>query len=303
MYVSCCVCPVLCGVIPCCSQALFTVDEDEVAIVARNGKFQRMGHAGPLLLSRPCTFPIESIVGRLSTRVQQLDVTSETKTKDNAMVKIRVSVQFRLVFSDPASVEAAWYKPDDADIDRVITAHTADIARTRLAKLNIDDAFLARNELQDAIVDSLESKIREYGYRIQAVLVTDFEPSLNIKTSMNDIYVQNMLKIAAQQKAESLKTIEVTKAQAMAEKTYLLGEGTAKMREAIAVGLSSTTEQFCDALNSVDATTNRWTSDDVLYLQVLTQQFEICKAVGMSPGEKRLVIPTGPLAVKGIELF
>ena len=90
-YLMCCVCsnPVPLGFTPCFAQTLYTVDQGEVAIVASNGKFSKMAPPGPVLLSRPCLYKLEDIVGRLSTRVQQLDVPSESKTKDNSIISIR----------------------------------------------------------------------------------------------------------------------------------------------------------------------------------------------------------------------
>ena len=308
-YLQCCICNPLCGLLPCCSQSLYTVNQDELAIVSSNGKFSRAAPAGPLLLSRPCMVPIENIVGRLSTRVQQLEVTNETKTKDNAIITIKLAVQFQLMSHDSTQVEAAWYRPDNSDINRVISAQTADIVRTRLAKISVDEAFLARSELQHDIAAVLREKVEGlYGYKILAVLVIDFEPAPVIKASMNDIYVQNMNKIASQERAESLKIIDVVKAQALAQRIHLLGEGTARQREAIASGLASTTLEFCSALNSVDTSTT-WTRDDVLYLQVLMQQLDAFKSVARKEAtagavkqeKKTLILSTGPLAVQEMQ--
>eukprot|EP00955_Chlamydomonas_euryale_P035143 350013-Chlamydomonas_euryale.AAC.2 len=39
---------------------------------------------------------LQSIAGTLSLRVQQLDVTCETKSKDNVFIKLVISVQFQV---------------------------------------------------------------------------------------------------------------------------------------------------------------------------------------------------------------
>eukprot|EP01052_Picozoa_sp_SAG31_P033790 SAG31_NODE_3863_length_3810_cov_9.181083_6_plen_85_part_00 len=44
-------------------------------------------------------YPFESIPGRLSTRVQQLNVKTETKTKDNVTIEIVIAVQYRVIDS------------------------------------------------------------------------------------------------------------------------------------------------------------------------------------------------------------
>ena len=38
-------------------------------------------------------WPCSNLVARLSTRVQQLDVSTDTKTKDNVTVRVNTSVQ------------------------------------------------------------------------------------------------------------------------------------------------------------------------------------------------------------------
>ena len=45
--------------------------------------------------------------GRLSLRVQQLDVLCETKTKDNVFVQVGVAVQYKVVTE---SAYDAWYR-------------------------------------------------------------------------------------------------------------------------------------------------------------------------------------------------
>ena len=92
----------------------------------RLGKFSRIARPGLNWL----WFPFENIPGRLSTRVQQLNVKTETKTKDNVTIEIVIAVQFRVIDSivvdepmaadgsgqqraesgtaDPAEAQGAW---------------------------------------------------------------------------------------------------------------------------------------------------------------------------------------------------
>src|SRR5688572_17855586 len=72
------------------SNALFIVRQQTSAIVERFGRFKRIAPAG---LNIKIPF-IDRIAGRLSLRIQQLDVEIETKTKDNVFVVVIVSVQY-----------------------------------------------------------------------------------------------------------------------------------------------------------------------------------------------------------------
>jgi regulator of protease activity HflC (stomatin/prohibitin superfamily) len=64
-----------------CIPCLFTISTSEVGVIESWGKFSRL--ASPGLGFVLC--PMEHLVGRLSFRVQQLDVRVETKTQDNVL--------------------------------------------------------------------------------------------------------------------------------------------------------------------------------------------------------------------------
>ena len=86
--------------------SFFTVETAQVAIVQRLGKFARV--AGPGLNWK--TPYLETVVRRLSMKVQQFDVQVETKTQDNVFVQIPVSIQYKVI---PEGMEAAFYKLSD----------------------------------------------------------------------------------------------------------------------------------------------------------------------------------------------
>ena len=67
--------------------ALFTVKQQTAAIIERFGKFQSIRQSG-LHLKIPL---IDRISGRLSLKIQQLDVLIETKTLDDVFVRLKVS--------------------------------------------------------------------------------------------------------------------------------------------------------------------------------------------------------------------
>jgi regulator of protease activity HflC (stomatin/prohibitin superfamily) len=85
--------PVIFFVLIVTMMGLFTVKQTSTAIVQRLGKFHSIRHAG---LNFKIPF-IDSIAGRLSLKIQQLDVNVETKTKDDVFVRLKVSVQFKVL--------------------------------------------------------------------------------------------------------------------------------------------------------------------------------------------------------------
>jgi regulator of protease activity HflC (stomatin/prohibitin superfamily) len=75
--------------IPCC----FIISTAEVGVIETWGKYSRLVKPGLNVVF--C--PMEEMVGRLSFRVQQLDVRVETKTLDNVFITAVVSVQYQIL--------------------------------------------------------------------------------------------------------------------------------------------------------------------------------------------------------------
>src|SRR5690348_16437280 len=124
--------------------SFFTVETAQVAIVQRLGKFARV--AGPGLNWK--TPWIETVVRRMSMKVQQFDVKVETKTQDNVFVQIPVSIQYRVI---PDSVEAAYYKLTDPV--KQIESMVYNVVLGHVPKMKLDDTFLNQaaiaNDLRD----------------------------------------------------------------------------------------------------------------------------------------------------------
>ena len=75
----------------CC--CFVCVRTQEVGVVEDLGQFKQLLDPGLHCI----TWPLQNIVGRMSLRIQQLDVLCETKTKDNVFVQVGVAVQYRVL--------------------------------------------------------------------------------------------------------------------------------------------------------------------------------------------------------------
>jgi regulator of protease activity HflC (stomatin/prohibitin superfamily) len=78
-----------------CLCCLTCVRTQDVGIVEDLGQFKRLIDPGLHCI----LWPIQQVAGTLSLRIQQLDVTCETKTKDNVFVRVEVAVQYRVISS------------------------------------------------------------------------------------------------------------------------------------------------------------------------------------------------------------
>ena len=101
----------------------FTVQQQSRAIIERFGKYVRTANPG-LNFKIPY---IESIIQRVSLRVQQLLVEVDTKTLDNVFVKISVAVQYRVVEGSEAD---SYYKLQDHV--QQISSYVLDVVRAKV---------------------------------------------------------------------------------------------------------------------------------------------------------------------------
>ena len=117
---------------------LFIVKQQSAAVVERFGKFISVRQSG-LQIKIPI---VDRVAGRLSLRVQQLDVVVETKTKDDVFVKVKVSVQFKVIKD---KVYDAFYKLDFPQDQ--ITSYVFDVVRAEVPKMILDDVFEKKDDI------------------------------------------------------------------------------------------------------------------------------------------------------------
>jgi regulator of protease activity HflC (stomatin/prohibitin superfamily) len=234
------------------------IREKEVGVVEDLGQFKRLIGQGPSCI----LWPLQSVAGRLSLRVKQLDVICETKTKDNVFVQVGVAVQYRVVTE---SAYDAWYRLTNPTSQ--IQAYVFDVIRSTVPRLELDAAFESKDDIARAVFEQLQNVMKDYGYAIVNTLVTDLSPDNKVKASMNEINAARRLKEAASHQAEADKIRQVKGAEAEAEARYLSGLGVARQRKAIVEGLQSSVSAFSD---EVEGATPR----DVMDILLLTQYFD-----------------------------
>jgi regulator of protease activity HflC (stomatin/prohibitin superfamily) len=242
----------------------FTVEQQEVAIVQRLGKFLHIARAG-LNFKVPL---IDQVVANVNLRVQQLTVKVETKTRDNVFVHVTVAVQFSVF---PDKVYQAFYSLTDATPQ--ITAFVFDVVRAHVPSLDLDDVFLKKDEVAQAVKGSLGAQMSEYGYDILTALVTDIDPDERVKAAMNEINANQRLLEAAKAKGEAEKVLKVKQAEAEAESKALQGNGIARERTEIARGLHDSAAMFQQGLPGA-------TVQEAMVVLLLTQYFDMLKEVG-----------------------
>ena len=257
---------------------IFIVKQQSAAIVERFGKFVGVRHSG-LQIKIPI---VDSVAGRLSLRIQQLDVVVETKTKDDVFVKVKVSVQYKVIKD---KVYDAFYKLDFPQDQ--ITSYVFDVVRAEVPKMILDDVFEKKDDIAIAVKGELNEAMKNYGFDIIKTLVTDIDPDAQVKESMNRINASEREKVAAQFEGDAQRILIVERAKAEAESKRLQGQGIADQRREIARGL----EDSVKVLNNVDIN-----SQEASALIVVTQHYDTLQSVGSASNSNLILMPNSPQA-------
>ncbi|EMQ95931.1 Putative stomatin/prohibitin-family membrane protease subunit YbbK [Xanthomarina gelatinilytica] len=256
----------------------FIVKQQTAVIIERFGKFQSIRHSG-LQIKIPL---VDRIAGRLSLKIQQLDVIIETKTLDDVFVRLKVSVQY-MVIKD--KVYDAFYKLDYPH--EQITSYVFDVVRAEVPKMKLDDVFVKKDDIALAVKAELNDAMLDYGFDIIKTLVTDIDPDPQVKQAMNRINASEREKIAAQFEGDAARILIVEKAKAEAESKRLQGQGIADQRREIARGL----EESVEVLNKVGIN-----SQEASALIVVTQHYDTLQAIGGETNTNLILLPNSPQA-------
>ena len=258
--------------------SFFIVKQQSAAIIERFGKFLSIRQSG-LQMKIPL---VDRVAGRLSLKIQQLDVIIETKTLDDVFVRLKVSVQYKVI---KEKVYDAFYKLDYPHDQ--ITSYVFDVVRAEVPKMKLDDVFVKKDDIALAVKAELNDAMSDYGFDIIKTLVTDIDPDSQVKAAMNRINASEREKIAAQFEGDAARILIVEKAKAEAESKRLQGQGIADQRREIARGL----EESVEVLNKVGIN-----SQEASALIVVTQHYDTLQSIGQETNSNLILLPNSPQA-------
>lgn len=110
---------------------------------------------------------------------------------------------------------------------------------------------------------------------------------------LNIVTTAARLRLAANEKAEAEKILQIKRAEGEAESKYLSGLGIARQRQAIVDGLRDSVLAFSENVPGTSA-------KDVMDMVLVTQYFDTMKEIGASSKSSSVFIPHGPGAVRDI---
>ena len=258
--------------------SFFIVRQQTAVIIERFGQYHSIRNSG-LQFKIPI---VDRKAGKVSLKIQQLDVIVETKTLDDVFVKLKVSVQYHVI---KEKVYDAFYRlehPQDQ-----ITSYVFDVVRAEVPKMKLDDVFVKKDDIAIAVKAELQDAMLDYGYDIIKTLVTDIDPDAQVKAAMNRINASEREKIAAQFEGDAARILIVEKAKAEAQSKRLQGQGIADQRREIARGL----EESVEVLNKVGIN-----SQEASALIVVTQHYDTLQSIGEHVNSNLILLPNSPQA-------
>mmetsp|Transcript_6091 Transcript_6091/g.14140 ORF Transcript_6091/g.14140 Transcript_6091/m.14140 type:complete len:372 (-) Transcript_6091:613-1728(-) len=257
------------------------VPQDRFYAVEKFGKFERLlppGLSWSGLDLCGCCIGLRSI----SNRVTEVRVEVRTKTKDHVFATVKVAVQKTVMFDGIAD---AMYKL--TDVYAQVEAYVADVIRSQVPKMSVNDLFEDKDTLGQSILLHLHAEMREYGLEVLRALVVDIIIDREVAQAMNEIKVQQYHRDATLLSAESDQIRLVRCAEGHADAAALYGEGMARQRAAILKGLEDT----------VDATGEQMSADELTHLMILTNWFETLSDVAQKCEDQLVYISHDPKAL------
>jgi regulator of protease activity HflC (stomatin/prohibitin superfamily) len=279
--------PIIIGVIVAITFLFFStiklVKERSALAVERFGKFNRILHPG---LNFTIPF-LDKVSKRINLKIQQMNVHIETKTKDNVFIKLQASVHVQVM---PNKVKEAYYELDDPYAQ--ISSYIFDVVRAEVPKLDLDDVFVRKDDIANAVKAELAENMEKYGYRIIQTLITDIDPDGLVKESMNRINAARRNKEALSEDAEGRKIAKIKDAEAEKESKRLQGEGVANQRLAIVKGFADSVEDFSNTLKDVSPI-------EIMQFVLLTQHYDTIRDIGEK--NSSILVPYSPGTLKSLQ--
>lgn len=257
----------------CGAKGIYIVRQQTARVVERLGRFKKVILPG-LHLVIPF---IDHVSAPISLRIVQLDIKVDTKTEDNVFVKVPVAVQYQV---NPEKVKEAYYKLEDPQ--EQIESYVFDIVRAEVPRKTLDALFLSKDDISEAVQESLQKVMDDYGFVIRRSLITDITPDAKVAEAMNSINAAKRNREAAEHEAEAARIKLVAAAAAEAESKKLQGEGTARQRMAIAKGIAESVRILHESGVS---------EREANAILLATQYFDMQQSLGQNSKTSTIFIP------------
>ena len=195
-------------------KSVYIVEQQNVAIIERLGKFNRTAPAG----LRFCIPVIERIATRVDLRTHQEEFAIDAKTRDNVTVTMSIAAQYRVsltqgVAPEQSGVWRSYYML--ADPVSQMRSYLIDALRSSVPQYTLDEVFDKKDAIASDVNQTVSDLMVTYGYDVVSTLITSIDLPADVEQSMNKINSAQREKEAAQSLAEAERIKVVTEARVL----------------------------------------------------------------------------------------
>ncbi|MEA5419894.1 SPFH domain-containing protein [Spirulina sp. CCNP1310] len=194
------------------------INEKHEALVESLGSYKKKLTPG-LNLMVPF---IDKVVYQETTREKVLDIAPQSCiTKDNVAISADAVVYWKIV-----DMEKAYYRVEN--LQKAITNLVLTQIRSEMGKLELDQTFTARSEINEMLLRELDIATDPWGVKVLRVELRDITPSKAVQDSMELQMTAERRKRAAILTSEGERDAAVNSAQGKAEASILNAEADKK---------------------------------------------------------------------------
>ena len=223
------------------------IKQGHVGVVTRFGRYLRLMKPG---LNFKVPF-IDTVHKSVSTQNQSIELEFEAISLDQAYVNFKSLIVFAAQDdTEPTIKKIAFRFIDEKSFMQTLVRSVEGSIRSYVANKKQAEILILRSEIIAAVKDHLEDSLNSWGFHLLDLQINDISFDEAIMRSMSQVVASNNMKIAAENEAQAQYLIKTraaeaearsiqVKAEAERDASNLKGEGNAKFREQVALGLAN----------------------------------------------------------------
>lgn len=180
----------------CVFAGIRVVNQQTILVIETFGKFSRTLKPGINYIF----FPVQRVAGAISLKIESIKAQIEIKTSDNQFVHLPVDLM--LVVNEDCAQDA-FYKLSDAE--QQIRSWVLNTVRSTAAGMTLKELYNDKDTIIVGVRNALEQKLREFGFRIESVLVDQPVVSEKVQESFNRVVSAEREKEAAVHEGEAIR--------------------------------------------------------------------------------------------------
>lgn len=222
------------------------INQGNQALVERLGRYHRKLRPG---LSFIVPF-LDTIVFEESIREKILDVDPQSAiTRDNVSLKVDAVVYWKIL-----DLERTYYEIED--IEAAIGELVVTTLRSAIGKMQLEQTFSSRDELNQALLDQLDEATEPWGVKVTRVEVQSINPPESVLESMQLQQAAELKRRATVLEAEGDQEASVKRARGTVESIHLLSNALKERTDAKEILNFLIAQQYVEANQKLGESNN-----------------------------------------------